>query len=211
MFRLTKRDYKILNLLAKLKALRLRHIQGMFFPSYQTAVRRLKKLDQNKYVKRAYIPSDNQFPEAVFVLGKEGATITGGIAGRINHKTQHVLAVNDVILALKLPAETEYNAGNFVADALLQYRGTQIFLELDRSNNDFRGKITNYNSVGGVVLIVTHRVKAITGLIGKTNTRYILVDIAIINRQQVISRILEQLDAVVLNQERQGILSKPRI
>ena len=132
--RLTNKDRYIINFIEKAKGASIEQIQIMFFPSYDTAKRRLRQLKENNFLKCAIHP----------VLNKKIYYIK-----RI--PSYHSIVINHVCILLKneiFKVEREFKIGRLKVDALLVLKNKNIIiLEVDIFNRTSKEKYMNIKKV----------------------------------------------------------------
>ena len=132
--KLTNRDVDILNFLDKVKGATIEQIQIMFFPSYDTAKRRLRQLKENNFLKCAIHP----------VLNKKIYYIK-------RLPSYHSIIINHVCILLKdkiYRVQKEFKIDKYKVDALLVLKDkTIVILEVDIFNRTSKEKYINIKKV----------------------------------------------------------------
>lgn len=132
--KLTNRDVEILNFLDKVKGATIEQIQIMFFPSYDTAKRRLRQLKENNFLKCAIHP----------VLNKKIYYIK-------RLPSYHSIIINHVCILLKdkiYRVQKEFKIDKYKVDALLVLKDkTIVILEVDIFNRTTEEKYINIKKV----------------------------------------------------------------
>ena len=132
--RLTNRAIDIINFVEKAKGVSIKQIQIMFFPSYNTAKRRLRQLKENNFLKCAIHP----------VLNKKIYYIK-------RLPSYHSIIINHVCILLKdkiYRAQKEFKIDKYKVDALLVLKDkTIVILEVDIFNRTSKEKYINIKKV----------------------------------------------------------------
>lgn len=132
--KLTSRDIDIINFIEKAKGASIEQIQIMFFPSYDTAKRRLRQLKENNFLKCAIHP----------VLNKKIYYIK-----RI--PSYHSIIVNHICILLKdkiYRVQKEFKIDKYKVDVLLVLRDkTIVIIEVDIFNRTSKEKYLNIKKV----------------------------------------------------------------
>ena len=130
--KLQSRDIDIINYLEEFKGATIEHIQGLFFPSYDSAKKRLKILEDDKQIKGCWHQ----------LLGKKVYFID-------KLPSYHRIITNEVRLAMLknfevLEFKYEAQIKNFKVDALCVYKSDKvgiIIIEVDIYNRTSEEKI----------------------------------------------------------------------
>lgn len=126
--KLTSRDIKIINFIEENKGATIEQLQQLFFPSYDMASKRLRKLSDNNFLKVNIHP----------VLGKKVYYLK-----RI--PSYHSLVINEFIILYKDKIkfmQREYKIKNFKVDCIfILEMGKIIILEVDIYNRTKENKI----------------------------------------------------------------------
>ena len=132
--KLTNRDIDIINFVEKAKGASIKQIQIMFFPSYNTAKRRLRQLKENNFLKCAIHP----------VLNKKIYYIK-------RLPSYHSIIINHVCILLKdkiYRVQKEFKIDKYKVDALLVLKDkTIVILEVDIFNRTSKEKYINIKKV----------------------------------------------------------------
>ena len=132
--KLTNRDVDIINFIEKVKGATIEQIQIMFFPSYDTAKRRLRALKENNFLKCAIHP----------VLNKKIYYIK-------RLPSYHSIIINHVCILLKdkiYRVQKEFKIDKYKVDALLVLKDkTIVILEVDIFNRTTKEKYINIKKV----------------------------------------------------------------
>lgn len=132
--KLTSRDIDIINFIEKAKGASIEQIQIMFFPSYNTAKRRLRLLKENNFLKCSMHP----------ILNKK-------VYYKKRLPSYHSLIINHVCILLKdkiYKVEREFKIGKYKVDALLLLNNKNIIiLEVDIFNRTSKEKYINIKKV----------------------------------------------------------------
>lgn len=132
--KLTNRDIDIINFIEKVKGATIEQIQIMFFPSYDTAKRRLRTLKENNFLKSAIHP----------VLNKKIYYIK-------RLPSYHSLIINHVCILLKdkiYKVQKEFKIDKYKVDALLVLKNkTIVIIEVDIFNRTSKEKYLNIKKV----------------------------------------------------------------
>ena len=149
---LTDRDEKVIVAVGKSKALTGQQIEGLFFKSYATRQRRLRKeLIPNKYLSNPFYWTTGKYTKsALYRLGKQGKKLYKELTGREYRQPSwseryipHLLQTNEVLVKLDdiindywleyTPSRESKNQ----LDSLIELKnGQKIALELDRATED---------------------------------------------------------------------------
>ena len=132
--KLTNRDIDIINFIEKVKGATIEQIQIIFFPSYDTAKRRLRTLKENNFLKSAIHP----------VLNKKIYYIK-------RLPSYHSLIINHVCILLKdkiYKVQKEFKIDKYKVDALLVLKNkTIVIIEVDIFNRTSKEKYLNIKKV----------------------------------------------------------------
>lgn len=172
--KLTNRDVNIINFIEKNRGATIEQLQTLFFPSYDMASKRLKKLADNKFLKVQPHP----------VLGKKVYYLK-------KIPSFHSLVINDVAILLKDKIkfmEREYKIKNNVVDCIFILKEGIIVLEVDIYNRTSENKIKEVLST-----LVETKTKVEFWIVCKEERRKKIKDVKymrIENIKEVINKIL---------------------
>ena len=128
--KLMDRDIKIINFIEKNKGATIEQLQQLFFPSYDFASRRLKKLSDNNFLKVKIQPT----------LGKKVYYLKRA-------PSFHALVINDIAIQLQGKIkfmDREYKIKNYLVDSIFILKtGKIIICEIDIYNRTSDKKIDN--------------------------------------------------------------------
>lgn len=132
--KLTSRDINIINFIENIQGASIEQIQYVFFPSYNTAKRRLRLLKENGFLKSAIHP----------VLNKK-------IYYTKRLPSYHSIVINHICILLRddiIKVEREFKIGKLKVDALLVLKNKNIIiLEVDIFNRTSKEKYINIKKV----------------------------------------------------------------
>lgn len=133
---MTERDLKVIDLLNRVDVATREQIQRVVYPNthINVPIRRLKFMNDNKYIKRSYYNLGGRTNAYVYYLNKKPSK------RNIKHNlliTEFIIRVIEVSQVLEI--KTNFKIGNIIADSYIRYKDTEgkirhIFLEVQLSN-----------------------------------------------------------------------------
>lgn len=155
--RLWKRDFEIMLCLARNSFTQINQIQGKWFPSYASCIKRLKHLREEGYIDVEYISRNGS---GIYLLTKNGIEFINSTYGTEykrydkNSKIPHFISCSEFYT--KIPDENkiidyqiEYYLDEFIPDIYLVYENTKetdYLIEIDNLGrwSRFESKIKKY-------------------------------------------------------------------
>lgn len=156
MIRLTSRDLKIMLCLARNGFATIQQIQYKWFNSYDSCIKRLRKLRENKYLQVIYI---ERYGSGIYSLTKQGLDFINDYYGcsyknyARSNKINHYISCSELYLNFPytiIKYEMEYYLDDIIPDIYIKYENKKevdLLIEIDNTNklNIIKQKINNYN------------------------------------------------------------------
>lgn len=154
------RDFEIMLCLARNGFTTIKQIQKKWFSSYDSCIKRLRKLRENKYIQVIYI---ERYGSGIYSLTKQGLDFINDYYGYSyknyarSNKINHYISCSELYLNFPytiIEYEMEYYLDEIIPDIYLKYENKKdidLLIEIDNTNrfNIIKQKINNYNKYYG--------------------------------------------------------------
>lgn len=167
---MTDRDLQILDLVKSCNVITREQVQRVLFQDIHINVplRRLKKLVDDKYIKRSYFNLGNHTNSYVYYRGKKPSQRNIKHNLMITEFVTKVMTICDVA-----EAETNYKIGNIISDGYIRYKDVEgknrhLFLEVQLSNK-VSDTTEKYKDIKNIILEHNPQWKTIPKLIVVTD------------------------------------------